>query len=372
MKQYGKWLTFAMIGLVCAVLGSGVWASGLSTGPAAVAETNEKLSGISAEEHRIIGELFEMSALIEWMNTEIIRLNHEIENLNEDIAKKQQLIDKEAAAYANVKKNMSEVLKRQQRAGAASTVEIILSARDLKDLIHRINVLRDVSRSTVNLMNTIEATQARLTQEQLALKAMLGNRQEQQRTITAAYERQRSARVERERYLNSLQADKAYYEGYLLTMEKRWKSIKPVFSDTVRSFNRIIQAGGLPPDTVVVSYSLFYAKGRIDESKLNAVLAARNDLPRLQFDLTKGQVALNFPDYDISLKGKFLRRDAHTIQYEVTGGTFYGFPLSADALKDLFSAGDLIFDLGTMIGNHGINRIDVQDGFIELLITGRP
>lgn len=369
MKHQTKWLSWLLICIICIGLGSSTGAYGSVNSPAAIKEASETLSGISAEEHRIIGELFEMSALIEWMNTEISRLNEEMRTLTGEIDKKQQLIEQEALSYEKAKANMAEVLRNQQRAGAASALDIILSARDLKDLIHRINVLRDLSRNTVALMDEIEATQMRLTAEQRALRNLLENRQAQQNTLSASYERQRSARLERERYLNALQTDKAHYEAALQTMEKRWKSLKPIFSDTVHSFNRMIESGGLPADTVAMTYSLFYAKGRISQDKLNAALSNRKELPRLKFGLQAGQVTLDFPDYTITLAGKFVRVDGHTLQYEVTGGTFYGYPMSGDALQDLFSAGDLVFDLGTMIGNHAIDRIDMHDGYIELTVS---
>lgn len=361
-----------MIGILCTVWLSSGWSHGATVPPAAMTEAAEALSGISEEEHRIIEELFEMSALIEWMNTEIIRLNREAGEISSEISEKQQQIEQEALAFEKAKANMAQVLKSQQRAGAASVLEIILNAKDLKDLIHRINILRDVSRNTLGLIHEIEDTQARLVEEQQALKDMLGQRQEQQKSIQQARDRQAAARLERERYLNSLQADKAQYEAYLQTMEARWTKLKPLFSDTVRSFNRMIGTGGLPADTVTVSYSLFYAKGRIDEEKLNSALRNRSDLPRLTFGLHADRVTLDFPEYDITLVGKLVRVDSHTLQFDVTGGTFYDFSLSGSAIQDLFSAGDLIFDLGSMIGNHGINRIDTYDGYIELLITGRP
>lgn len=343
---------------------------GADSDPAAVEAAKEQLSKASAAEQAVIRKLLALSSKIEEIDGQILKLNEDMAVLNTQMAEKNSQLENEGRNYTRTKESLAQVLRAQQRAGAASRIEVILGAENLKDLLHRINLLRDLSRNTSKLMRAIETLRSRLDLEKAALEEMAKTLAEQKKSLKGAQESQKAARLELERYLDSLKADKATYTAYLQTLETLWSSLKPVLTDTINSFNEIIRTGGLPADTVQMTGTLFNAKGRIEEKKFNQVLSKRKDLPEMRFGLFQERVTLTFPKYQTVLEGRFVLLDPQTIQYRVEKGTFYNMPLGAKALEELFSDGDLVFKLKTMIGKNTIKRIDHHNGYIELLIAG--
>ncbi|MFO7636921.1 MAG: hypothetical protein R6W96_06405 [Clostridia bacterium] len=326
------------------------------------------MSNIREEEQFILENLLALSAEIESLDTRILQMEEGILRLESDIHAKQLLIDKETLYYDSLKVNLAEVLRSQQRAGVASRIGILLKATSLRDLVRRINLLRDLSKNTTSLMNDIESKRLNLQNEQEALALLMMEMETEQQKVREAYEGKMAAMIALEVYLDSLEAEKEYYEAYLASIDVLWMNLKALFSETIKSFTEIIEKGDMPEDTIEVSISFLSARGRIQQDKFNAILSLRNDLPALYFGFFKDRVTLDFPEYQIVLEGMFKLVDTRTIRYDVTSGTFYGLPLNERALTDLFSEGDLVFSLESILGKNTIRRIDHYDGYIELLI----
>lgn len=331
-------------------------------------EAADQLENISLEEKKVMTELFELSSEIERINTEIVKIEVEIKTINDQITEKQKLIAIQATYFETVKTSLADVLRSQQRAGIGSNLEIVLNSKNLKDLLQRLNLLRDLSRNTAALMSRIETVRSQLKSEQQALTDLLLERKLQQAALTAAYDSKSLARNELEAYLESLASEKAYYEDYLQTLDRLWVSFKPLFAKTVRILSEILESGEAPEDTVEVTISMFQARGRITEQKLNAITTLRADLPEIRFKLYKDRVTCEFPNEKVLLSGKFIRLDGKTFEYDVTSGTFYGIPMSSSAVTDLLSKGTLTFDLTKTIGRSTLRSIEHLNGAIELLI----
>ncbi len=371
MKRTRNWTMLWLMGMLCWMALNPICAHGEPLNPAAQ-EAREKLSQISSEERHTLERLFALSSEIERINTQITQLNQAIAGFQRQIREKEQLLDREAVNYEKIKTALAEVLRAQQRAGAASRLEVILRAKDLKDLIHRINLLRDLSKNTSDLMAATESARAKLVQEQQSLTAMIRALDQQQQKLRATYENQKQAKRALEKSLDALKSEKEHYQDALTLINMQWQRLKPLFSETVKSFTAIINTGALPQDTVEVTGSLFHAKGRIEQGKFNAILSKRKDLPELVFGFHPDQVTLAFPADKILLTGRFELVNGQTIRYTATGGTFYGLPLSKSALLDLFSEEKMVFNLKSMIGNNSIEGIDNHDGYIELAIKVSP
>ncbi len=361
-------LALVLIAIMC---GNWMFPLGVFSDPSAISDVKNRLSDISGKEKAIVEELFSMASAIQQMDNEIETIKLEIDTRKAEIEKKEALIEAEALSYEKIQNTLREVLKSRQRAGAASNLDRLLSAKDLKDLLLRINLLRDLSKNTSELMETIEAARSALAAEKQALKSLVADKEKQQEQLVAALADKKKAKTKLEAYLNGLQSDRGYYEGYLTSVQALWNTVKPTFAKTISSFRGIIETGALPDDTVRMSVSLLGAKGRIDQEKLNSVLSSRKDLPSLKFAIHPKRVTLEFPSERIVLSGEFLLIDAQTIKYSVKEGTFYGLPLSKEALKDLFSDGDLVFSLKALIGNNRIKRLDGREGYVELLVEIR-
>lgn len=332
-------------------------------------EAKEKLNEISSEEQSIIEKLFVMSSEIELMHTEEVKIEEDIANINLKIDGLATHISEMELRYATLKTNLAEVLKIQQRKGVGSSIEVIFSSQSLKDFVFRINLLRDLSRKVDDLMQETQSINAELLKEKDNYENEKVNLANQKKELRKKIDEKALAKSELEDYLESLNTEKAHYEDYLKSIEALWDSLKPLFSNTIEKFNDLIQSGGLPDDTVAINYSLFNTTGTIYETKFNEVLAKQKDFPVMQFDFKDDSVRLAFPEYEIELEGKFILLDSQTIQYVVTGGTFYQLPMSQSAILDLFSEGDMVFKLKSLLGKNTIKKIDQYEDRIVMQIS---
>ncbi len=193
-------------------------------------------------------------------------------------------------------------------------------------MIWRINLLRDLSKYTSELIDKIETSKKNLDKEQRELAEIIVKLQKEQDELKKTNIEKGLAKEEMETYLSSLKTEKEYYEDYIESVEKVWAEMKFILTKTIKGFTEIIETGALPDDTVEVKQTLFAAKGIINEKKFNAILSTRDDLPNLIFDFHKDKVNLSFPDYEFHVEGEFILIDDQTIKYVVKKGTFYDLP----------------------------------------------
>lgn len=332
-------------------------------------EAQDKLTQITEEEQAIIESLFVLSSEIELLGTQLEKLGQDLVKINGDIEEKNSEIKLKAEAYEKLAESLAQVLRIQQRSGVASSIEVLLKSKDLKDFISRVNLLRDLSRNVDGLMRETASAKMALERERKNLTELLNALEDQETVLAKTAEDKNKARDELEAYLDSLESEKAHYEAYLDSIEQTWNALKPLFSKTIKAFSQIIERGDMPEDTVEVVMSLFNTRGIIREEKFNRILSERSDLPPLDFDFKSDGVVLSFPSHEVELIGTFELVDNQTIRYAVTGGLFYNLPMSQSALSDLFSDGDLVFNLKTILGKNTIRRIDNYDDRLELQIT---
>lgn len=332
-------------------------------------EAKEKLEAIDATERETVEALFVLSSEIELLNTEVIKLQSDIDQLNEESRIKTQLIELENSNYNSTQDSLILILKHQQRSGVGSYLQMILDSENISDFLNRMNLIRDLSKNTVRLMDQIEMSKKILEHEKQELEALITELETSQIALEENLSSKQQAAATLEAYLDSLEADKSYYEEYLTTIEDVWRSLKPMFSETVRAFNEIIERGGLPEDTINVRFSMLSAVGTIQQDKFNQILSSEQNLPELKFIFKEDQVDLEFPSYNLLLSGRFVLTDPQTVEYLVETGTFYDLPLSESAIKDLFSEGDLSFKLESLLGKNTIRDITMKNKSLELSIT---
>ncbi len=330
---------------------------------------NNKLKSISEEEQVVVQKLFVLNAEIELLQTEITQIETKIENYNQEIANKEQAIEDAMRRFGLLKSSLGDVLRSQQRLGAASSIEILLNASSVKDFMNRLNLLRDITRKVDQLMMDTTALSEKLTEEQRQLEVLRNEQELELASREKKLSEQINAKVALESYLSSLSEERTHYQNYLSAIEAVWNDLKPLFSKTVETFNTIIKNGDLPEDTVEVNLSLFNTKGFLYEDKFNEVLSKRSDLPRLVFSFTETSVELTFPDHAITLQGNFELIDNQSIRFKVTGGKFYGLSMSQSSIQDLFSEGDLVFELKALLGKNTIKKIEQNDGVLVLYVT---
>lgn len=334
-------------------------------------EAFEKLTTMLEEEKMILESLFVLLSEIELLNTQVLMKEKEIETLTERYNEKEVELEEMVNTYETIKTSLKYVLRHQQRVGIGSYLEILFKSTGIKDLIHRINLLRDLSKNTADLIDNIALQQAMIEVEKMALLEIIDAVESQKKEIQVVLDSKEEVKMVLEATLESLSSDRAHYEAYLESIEMVWLDLKPLFTETIATFNQIIENDELPADTIEVRIGFLSAKGIIREEVFNRNLSLRDDLPELRFRFLEDEISLYFPSHEMVLTGQFELVEDQKVLYRVHSGSFYGLDLSEHALEDLFSFGDIVFNMASILGRNTIKSIEMRSGIIELDIIIR-
>src|SRR5690554_5030558 len=191
-----------------------------------IEEVNRQLQGISQEEQETLEKLFILTQEIEEMEREEARITEEINDLIVEIDELDKSITKEEESYNSNLKIMEQLVISYQRGGPASYLDILLKAENLTSFIKSLNLIKDISRNTGELLATIEESKLILEERKQSLADSVAKlelkREELQEPIA---ERKRLVK-EQENYLDSLSEEKELYQQHLDNVKLMWDNLK--------------------------------------------------------------------------------------------------------------------------------------------------
>ncbi|MBM7561983.1 coiled-coil domain-containing protein [Fusibacter tunisiensis] len=345
------------------VLNFGVSSAELQASPL---EIEDKLEMMKKTEQETIETLFELYSKMELAQTEKKKIERDIQELTQTLNGIQLDVDEKTRQLDVTKDALRQSLISRQKTGTGSLIQMILESERIKDFIDRLYLIRDLSRHTNELLLAVEDQAKRLTLEQEKLQALRSSLEDKESDLTRQIEKITTSVLELESFLEGLTAEKAVYEMYLQSIESLWNSLTPMFTDMVTTINALIEQGDFPEDMIEVNFSLFSAKGVLRDAKFNSVLMEKEALPQMSFKFSDEGAVVELPEYKLVLQGEFLIETPQIMKFEVTGGTFNALPMSEAALTDLFSEGDLIFNLEKLLGKNEIKRIEHKEGYMVL------
>lgn len=333
-----------------------------------ITEVQTKLEGVSFEEKAILESLFLITQDIENLEKKEVSISQEIDDANYRIVELEKAIEKEQLNYNEHLDRLALTLKQYQKKGSTSYFELIISSKDLKTFVRKLNILRDYSSSNKKLVDDIEASKAVLDiakNEQILEREKLQMAKE---SLKATIESKLESKALLESALVNLQDQRGKYEAYLKEIQKNWDALKPLFKKTVDEFSRLVVSGNLPYDAMKLEFSIFGIKGTLPESAFNSVIKAQKNLPELKFEFFDGYMILSIPEKKVTLNGEFEIVDGNKLRYVVTSGTFYGLSLEAESIEDLFSDGYMSLDLTYLLEGFKIDTVTLKKGNLELLV----
>ncbi len=334
-----------------------------------VSEIQEKLANISEEEKRILEELFIQFQEIEEMERENKRISQEIDIMKVDIEGLEEKIEKEEMDYKKNLNALESLLKAYQRMGPASFLDIILNSDNLTDLIRRINIIRDLTRNTGNLLDKIQEAKESLIGQKSNLDEKLKQLEVKQEQLQETLTKKQELVKNQEEYLDSLAEDKELYIERLEYISMIMSELKGIFSDFTKEFSKIIEEGNFPQNAVKETITLRGIKGIIEEKTLNDIISAHEGLPQMEFKFSPGKIEMKAPEKNLTLEGKFVIIEDQVLKFEAEKGSFYGMPLEKGTIEDLFEEGYFILNLQPLIGKNILRSVEIMDGYMELLVT---
>lgn len=331
-------------------------------------EILKKLTGISEEEKEVLKTLFTLSQEISAAEREEKQLADDIETINSEIKDTESAISNEEAAYKKNQEALKKILKSYQRMGPGSFLEIILNSDSLASFLLRLNILRDITRNTGELLGTLKESKGKLTAERSELAAKLAMVEEKQKQSEETLVKMLKLKEENEQYLASLKGEKEYYEKYLAGIQEMLRELKPFFAEAVMEFSQIMNDGSLTRNAVKISFSFFSIKGLIEEKSFNDVISKQPKLSEMTFAFHPDKIEMSLPSENLVLSGKFVILEENKLKLQVEEGSFYGMPLEAGTLDELLEDGDIVIDLKPLLGKYTLKSVHIREGYLELAI----
>ncbi len=332
-------------------------------------EIEEKLNSISEEEKEILEYLFVQVQEIEEMEREQKKINEEIGIMEKDIETIEARIKKQEVDYEKNLVALEKVLKSYQRMGPGSYLEIVLSSDSLASLIKRINILRDLTKNTGEILDTIDINKKDLVLEKTNLDEKLHLLEEKTRILEESLTKKQELVKEKEVYLASLAGDRELYVERLEYIDLMMDEVKKILADFTLGFGKIIEEGRFPQDAVKETITLRGIKGTIEEKVFNQIINHYEWMPKVEIKFYPDVIELNAPEKSLVLKGRFIVVEGQILKFEPDEGSFYGMPLEKGTIVQLFEEGDFILNLEPLIGKNILRTVEIKEGYMEILVA---
>ena len=362
-NKFNLWLSWTIIIILIFTSSSMLADKGNS-----ISEIQEKLANISDEEREILEFLFIQVQEIEKLEREYIEINEDINIMSKDIKELEDDIYKAENKYDKNLIALESILKSYQRMGPGSYLEIILDSDDLTSLIRRINILRDLTKNTGELLENINLIRENLRAEKIKLGNKLNLLEDRKTTLRDLLAKKQEVVKEKEDYLASLEGDRELYVQRLDYVSMMMDEVKIIIQDFTKEFTRIIEEGNLPLDAVQETITLRGIKGSIQEKVFNDIIASQKGLPKMEIKFVPGKIELNAPDKNLYLAGKFIIVDGQILKFDPEEGSFYGMQLEKNTINDLFKEGDFVLNLEPLIGKNILKSVEIMKGYMEILV----
>lgn len=333
-----------------------------------ISELEEKLSDISDEEKIILESLFVQAQKIEELKRERDELTQEINNMKEEIANLESLIEKETENYDEKLSILKQILVSYQRMGPGSYIEIILDADSITNFLERVNVVRDLTRNTGELLESIDEIRNRLISEKENLdeKLVALNKKEEDLVKTIDNEQQEADKLEER--LASLHDDREYYEERLNSIMAMMKELDVFMKDAVGEFSSITEKANLSEDSIEYKISSKGIVGVISQVTFNRIVNENTNLSEIVFEFYPDKVKMNFPEKSLYLIGNFVAVDKHTIEFQVEEGSLYNMLLTKETVEGFFEDGNFKLNLKPLLGNSTIKNVKSFEGYVEVTV----
>ncbi len=330
-------------------------------------EIQHRFEGISESEKEVLETLFVLSQEIEEMDREQQGITREMEALGEEVKVIAEKIENRQRDYKNKLDVLKQVLVSYQRNGPASYLSIILRADNLSSFLRSINIIRDLTRNTRELLECFEQDRERLMAEREGLAERIALLEAKGEDLEDAMAKKRRLREELEAYLNSLKEEGDHYRELLANLQGMWDRIKELVSDIINEFNSIIREGKFPIEELDLKFSLLGVRGTIREETLNRVYRENSNLDEIVFHFYPGRAEIEVPEKQLVLAGTFIIEGGSALEFVAEEGSFYGMKLERASLDELFRDGHLSIDFGVFL-DITLQSVKVCDGYLEFTV----
>lgn len=339
-----------------------------------ITELKDKLENISEEEKKVLSELFSLEQEIAGLEADEQKLSEDINQLQNSIKQMESLIEENQSSYDKRCDILRQVLVSYQRRGPASYLEILLQARDLSDFIKSLNIIKDISHNTNELLNELKQKQKELKEQKSSLEQENALLEQKRNELEKDIEDRMQLQKQKEDYLAKLKEESTYFEEQLELVTDMWEKCKTLLPDLSREITDIISVGYVGLEDINVNFGFLKISGNISEDTFNNVLSEYGRLTKVTFKFEDGRVLIEVPEEKLLLVGNFEITGESKVSFVADEGYFYDLPLEKSSLDEIFGNGSLTIDFnqiteGVITIDFKITEIGSQEGGLYFTIT---
>ncbi|HAA25133.1 MAG TPA: hypothetical protein DCE11_03295 [Ruminiclostridium sp.] len=369
MKRAGKFGLFLLITLFTVFVFADTLPRHAMGQVQPIMEIEQKLQGISDVEIKVMEELFTISQNIEELERSEEQTRQEIEILKSEIARLENEIAEKQSGYNRQLDVLERFLVGYQRRGPVSFLETIIKSKNLTDFVQSLNMLRELSRNTVLLLDELEKSQKELALEKDNLAEYGKRLDESMIQLQVAIAEMHRLKEEQESILVSLADSREIYQNELIKLQQMWDELKILFSEILVRFAGIFERGEFPVEALNLRLDFPRLSGTIYAQTLNDVLENQPEIPRMVFYFTPDEIIVEVPDKHLVLIGEFSVIDKSILKLEVTRGSFFQMPLTESSINELFRNGPIVIDFKELMGDVVVESVEFFDGYLDFVIA---
>lgn len=339
-----------------------------------ITETKDKLEGLSREEKEVLSNLFVLTQEILEMEKEEKRISDDIDIIEFESKDLEEKIIRSQYDYDAQLDILQQVLIGYQKRGPVSYIDTLIHSGDLKTFVRSLNIIREFSKNTASLLDSLTAQKEKLTEDKDNLTRTLAILEEKREELKEPLEKKMKIKEEQERYLQSLGEQRAVYNAYLGDMEQKWHENKEIFNGLVEDFGKIIHESNIKIEDLNINISFLGVTGSIYENTFNDLLADHDTLSKMNFNFHKDSIVIDITSLHLRLHGTFILEEGTNLKLLVTEGSFYDMPLEQSSIAELFEDGDVIINVKELVKDmvtidFAIDSITLNDGHIVFKLT---
>lgn len=334
-----------------------------------IKQVEGKIKEISEAEKAVLQDLFTLSQQIDETGKKQAEISDQLQKLKTDMETLSVRIEKNRKSYDQQREVLKKILVNYQKRGPASYLETFLSAGDLTTFLKSLNILKDMSKNTQELLDSIQNTKVQLEQEkeQLAVKEALVIKTQEE--LQKAMADMLALKEKQEAILVSLAEQREVFEDELKYIETMWNENKALFANIIEYFNTIISRGNLPADKLILKLEFPGIRATLTEEVLNEVLGSHPDLPAMVFHFHPDRIDVEVPEKQLSLKCHFVIENRSSVTFIIDEGSFYGMPLTQSSIAELLENGTLKLDFKELLGVVTVDSAQTFDGYMDVVLV---
>lgn len=203
-------------------------------------EYTKQINSKKSTEKSILAELDRLEAEQQLAEKQLAYIQARAEYLTERMAETEKEIKEIEAKLASQKSAFEERLVSMYKAGQMSYIEVLLGSTSISDFLTRVHYLKDIANYDAQLIQEYTQNQNELLAKKDSLQKDLASLNEAKKQEEAKRVELASRSQDRERYLASIQSERAQLEKALQEMEQESKALEKVIQE--------LQAQGHQPE----------------------------------------------------------------------------------------------------------------------------